>query len=215
MYELKACKRFSRTINMTERVCKLIRMFGLRSGRLNEQIEHRCRLTVQPGHIVYITGASGAGKSVLLNELYEQSPESDRMRLSEIPIESKRSLIDCMDGSIHHSLEILSKAGLSDVFCMLQSPAQLSEGQQWRYRLARAIMSRASIIFVDEYTATLDRITAAVISFHLRKVARQTGKIFILASCHEDILPDLQPDILLIKYLNGRMQTILKDRSCA
>jgi ABC-type ATPase with predicted acetyltransferase domain len=215
MYRLKVQKTLRQNIHMTERVRKLIGMFGLRSKRLDEPIKHHCALTVRPGDIVYITGASGAGKSVLLKALYEQSPELERLRLSDIPIETDRSLIDCIEGSIPDSLAILSKAGLSDVFCMLQSPGQLSEGQQWRYRLARAIMSDASIIFIDEFTSTLDRITAAVISFQLRKIAKQSGKIFILASCHEDVLPDLQPDVLFIKYLSGQMKTVLKNKACA
>jgi len=35
----------------------------------------------------------------------------------------------------------------------------------------------------------------------------------VLASSHEDILPDLQPDILIIKNLNGRTETLYKDTS--
>ena len=110
-------------------------------------------------------------------------------------------------------MEILSKAGLSDVFSMLNHPAALSAGQQWRYRLAKAIMSKKQWIFADEFTASLDRITACVIAHNLRKLAAQTDKIFILASCHEDMLVDLQPDVIVIKYLNGTTQTIYKDKS--
>ena len=215
MYTFQVHKSFGRTIIMSERVRKLIRTFGLRSSRLNERIEHHCRLTVKPGDIVYITGASGAGNSVLLNSLYHNCPTADRLKLSEIPIEKDRSVIDCMTDSLPESLTALSKAGLSDVFCMLQPPAQLSEGQQWRWRLAKALTNQASFIFIDEFTSTLDRITAAVISYHLRKISKQSGKSFILASCHEDILPDLQPDVLLIKKLSGEMQTIYKDKHCA
>ena len=70
----------------------------------------------------------------------------------------------------------------------------------------------AAFIFADEFTSSLDRITAAVIAFTMRKRTRKNDKIFVLASSHEDILPDLQPDILIIKNLTGKTQTLYKDK---
>lgn len=212
MYELTVRKRFDWQPKMTERVAKLMHTFGLRKSHLDNQPgEHRCTLKLSPGSIVCITGASGAGKTVLLNALYEKIDPLDRLRLSDIPLDADRSLIDCIDGPFHQTLEMLCKAGLGSAFCALHSPDQLSEGQQWRYRLARALMTKKTFIFADEFTSSLDRITAAVIAFNLRRYARQSRKIFILASCHEDILPDLRPDVLLIKQLNGKTKTIYKD----
>ncbi|HPC65658.1 MAG TPA: ATP-binding cassette domain-containing protein, partial [Anaerohalosphaeraceae bacterium] len=165
------------------------------------------------GDIVYITGASGAGKTVLLNAIYQQIPDNQRIRLDDIPIETGRPLIDCVDDrSLFDALEILSRAGLSDVFCALQPPDQLSEGQKTRYRLARALMSSRTVLFADEFTSSLDRITAAVIANRLRWAAGQTQRIFVLASCHEDILPDLLPDILIVKYLTGKTETFYRDK---
>jgi hypothetical protein len=58
----------------------------------------------------------------------------------------------------------------------------------------------------------MDRIAAAGAAFRLRKLSHNSGKVFILASCHEDILKDLQPDILIIKNLSRRTETLYKDR---
>ena len=198
----------------TRRAGELMRLFGLRAERLTQQrLQHQCRLRVQPGDIVYITGASGAGKTVLLNALYEQIDANDRLRLDAIELDRHRPLIDCIDQPLFASTETFSGAGLGDVFCMLQTPAALSVGQQHRYRLGLALSSPAQFIFADEFTSSLDRITASVVAYRIRKQAARSGKVFVLSSSHEDILPDLRPDILIIKNLNGRTETLYKDKS--
>jgi len=198
----------------TQRARELMRLFGVRTERLTQQrLRHGCRLRVRPGDIIYITGASGAGKTVLLNALYQQIDIHDRLRLDDIELADDRPLIDCIDQPLFATTETFSRAGMGDVFCMLQTPAALSLGQQHRYRLGRALAGSASFIFADEFTSSLDRITAASIAHQLRKHSRRTGKVFVLASSHEDTLKDLLPDILIIKNLNGRTETLYKDKS--
>jgi len=198
----------------TRRAGELMRLFGLRTERLTQQrLQHRCRLRVRGGDIIYITGASGAGKTVLLNAMYEQIDERDRLRLDDIELADDRPLIDCINQPLFASTETFSRAGLGDVFCMLQTPAALSLGQQHRYRLGRALASPAQFIFADEFTNSLDRITAAVVAYRIRKQAARSSKVFVLSSSHEDILPDLRPDILIIKNLTGRVETLYKDES--
>ena len=197
----------------TPRATELIRMFGLRTERIGEQrLRHRCRLSLRPGDIVYITGASGAGKTVLFNALYEQIDPNDRLRLENIALHDDRPAIDCIDQPIFASTETFTKAGMGDIFNMLQTPAHLSAGQQHRFRLAAALAHPATFLFADEFTSSLDRITAAAIAHHLRKLAGRSKKIFVLTSCHEDVLPDLLPDILIVKSLRGKTKTLCKDK---
>lgn len=217
MHTLNIKKSLNWEPTVSERAVRLMRLFGLRMTRLKGQrLCHECNLNLDKGQICFITGSSGAGKSVLLNAMYEQARPTDRIRLDDIELEQKGAMIDYIDpdaSGLWNALKILSKAGLSDVFSMLNRPATLSAGQQWRYRLAKALISDRHWIFADEFTASLDRITACVIAHNLRKLASQSDKIFVLASCHEDILADLQPDVIVIKYLNGTTRTIYKDRS--
>lgn len=202
---------------ISERMAELMHLFGLRPGRIKQQrLTYTCRLNLKAGQICIIIGSSGAGKTVLLNALYEQVHPAQRIRLDEIPLEKNAALIDCVsldEPDVWRAADMLSKAGLSDIFTMLHPPASLSAGQQWRYRLAKALMNSRQWIFADEFTASLDRIAACVIAHNLRKLAAQTGKIFVLASCHEDMLIDLQPDVIVVKYLSGSMQTIYRDSS--
>ncbi|RKY09984.1 MAG: ABC transporter [Planctomycetota bacterium] len=207
-------KSFSYQPALTEKVRAVMRMFGLDVQRLRQGCRrHECTLKLTAGDICYITGASGAGKSVLLGELYEQTPPDQRLWLGDIPIESDKSLVDCIEGDFFSALRVLSRAGLSDAFSVLNEPAMLSAGQKYRYRLARALAGDKRMIFADEFCSTLDRIAAAVISHNIRKIAGDTGKTFVLASSHDDLLCDLQPDVIVIKHFAGDDEIIYQKRS--
>jgi ABC-type ATPase with predicted acetyltransferase domain len=73
-----------------------------------------------------------------------------------------------------------------------------------------AMAGRGKYIFADEFCSNLDRITAAVISYNVRKYATEKKRIFILASSHDDILLDLQPDVIVIKELSGDAKVIYR-----
>ncbi|MDD5327268.1 MAG: ATP-binding cassette domain-containing protein [Phycisphaerae bacterium] len=204
-------KTFGRQGQISERSIAVMRMFGLTTDRLNAGLcTVNCQLEINDGDIVYITGPSGAGKSVLLRELEKAVPASERVNLNKIKLPADKSVIDCIAGDFVEGLKTLSIAGLNDAFCVLNQPANLSDGQKYRFRLAVALGSGAKFIFADEYCNELDRITAAVISYNIHKYAKRTGVTFILASSHEDILLDLAPDVLVVKELSGATQVIYK-----
>ena len=101
-------KSFSYRPTLTERVRSVMRMFGLDVQRLRQGgRRHECTLKLAAGDICYITGASGAGKSVLLSELYGQMPPNQRLRLGDIPIESYKSLVDCIEGAVNIQMVFL------------------------------------------------------------------------------------------------------------
>jgi ABC-type ATPase with predicted acetyltransferase domain len=188
-------------------------MFGLTADRLTQRcIINNCRLEINDGDIVYITGPSGAGKSVLLKELEKAIPALDRVNLARIKLAKDKTLIDCIDADLLPSLRMLSDAGLNDVFCILNQPANLSEGQKYRFRLAMAMAAEKKFIFADEFCSELDSITAAVISYNIHKFAKRTGTTFILASSHDDMLLDLAPDVLVVKELSAKTQVIYKKK---
>ena len=207
-------KIFTWEQKITDKGAEVMRIFGMDIDRLKaSSIRHKCRIELGPGQVCFITGASGSGKSVLIKELYEQTAETERLWLHDIELETERSVVDGIEGDCTSALRILTKAGLSDVFSVLSRPDRLSDGQKYRYRLAKALSGDKRIIFADEFCENLDRITAAVLSHSIQKCAKQTGKIFVLASSHDDVLCDLRPEVIVIKYLNGRTEVIYRDET--
>ena len=196
---------------ISDKATQLCRIFGLTVDRLTERrVIHNCRLQINDGDIVYITGPSGAGKSVLLRELEKSVPPSQRVNLARIKLPRDKTLIDCIEGDVLSSLRTLSMAGLNDCFCILNQPSNLSDGQKYRFRLAVALAAKKNFIFADEFCSTLDRISAATISYNVHKFAKKTGTTFVLASSMDDILLDLSPDVLVVKELSGPSEVIYK-----
>jgi DNA-directed RNA polymerase subunit RPC12/RpoP len=76
---------------------------------------------------------------------------------------------------------------------------QLSDGQKYRYRIAKLIESGKDWWLMDEFAATLDRDTAKIVAFNPQKFARQQGKAVIAATTHGDLLEDLAPNVLIQK----------------
>ncbi len=197
---------------VTARVRDICKMFGLTIDRLREQQKtHSCKLNIKPGDVICITGPSGSGKSILLRELENAIEPQHRINISQIMLPSDKTVIDCMNEELLVSLQLLSTAGLCDCFCILNQPANLSDGEKFRFRLAMALAQKKKYIFADEFTSELDRVTACSISYKLRKFAKQNGTVFILATSHQDMLMDLAPDILVTRESSGQTYVTYKD----
>lgn len=198
MYAFEVEREFVPFTAFGARGRELMRIFGMSlDGLRRKAVRLRLSLTLEPGQICCITGPSGAGKSTLLDAMYAQTPAAERVRVEAIALESEAAMIDCIDGPLAETLPRLTRAGLSDVPCLLRPPATLSDGQKWRYRLARAMMSGKRIVFADEFCASLDAVTALVIAYHLRRTADRTGCVFVLAGCREDVLAELRPEVIV------------------
>lgn len=197
---------------LTAKAGLVCRMFGMTiDGLRQREIKCSCQLELREGDIVYITGPSGSGKSVILNEIERQLPQSEKINLSQIELTCERSVIDCIGGGVIDSLKVLNTAGLNDVHCILNRPAFLSDGQKQRFRLAMALSAGKKYIIADEFCSQLDRVTAAVIAYNIRRFASKYKAVFLLASCQDDILADLQPDVLVVKDLCGGTDVIYKE----
>jgi ABC-type ATPase with predicted acetyltransferase domain len=206
-------KTFHRRRTITEKAAAVLRMFGLTTRQLSQNSPTcRCRLRITSGDVVYITGPSGCGKSLLLAELQKRIAPKDRLNLNEIKLPRDKAVIDCFRADLTKALRLLNTAGLNDVFCILNQPANLSDGQKYRFRLAAALAARKKIIFADEFCSNLDRISASVIAYNIRRFATQYNVTFILAASAHDILADLSPDVLVTNEISGDTEVIYRKR---
>ena len=161
-------------------------------------------LSLRPGSLTLITGASGAGKSSLLRATREAHPQRRWIDLVTIAAPDA-PLVDCFDDlPLRATLELLARVGLAEAWSYLRTPAELSEGQRWRFRLARAIHEAARhpddapVIACDEFAAVLDRVTAIVVAHRLRRAIDVTPHAAaVVATSHEDIEPALAAEVIV------------------
>jgi ABC-type transport system involved in cytochrome c biogenesis ATPase subunit/GNAT superfamily N-acetyltransferase len=187
----------------TERVVGVAEAFGLGLDQWQKFVIYdNAELKIGPTDIVYITGDSGSGKSVLLKAL-EKDIRQDLgltcINIADIKPKPNKPLIETVGKSLEDALELLSRVGLNDAFLFLRSYEQLSDGQKYRYKIAKMIESQAQFWIMDEFAATLDRDTAKIVAFNLQKHARQQGKAVLAATTHIDLFEDLNPSVHIHK----------------
>ncbi len=202
MPQFKISKRIENEPVLSDRGGRLIRKFGLSPKSKSTVIVKDCTIKVNPSEIVYLTGASGTGKTVMFNELKRRITDCSIkcIDLADLEIPRNKPLIDCFgDLSLSESLYYLSMAGLSEVNILLRRPERLSVGERFRFSLALALVERADVIMADEFCSSLDRITARVAAYNIRRLVDRFGVTFIVATSHDDLLFDLAADVVAIK----------------
>ena len=208
--EITIRKRIMPPLNYSTNVRSLMRIFSLTAEDLHRPIiTLNTTIDINRGGIYFITGASGVGKSLLLNELAAAFASSEKINLNLLPLSKKAAMIDSFK-SVPKALRGLSQAGLSDVASMLLPPAILSEGQKYRYRLAKCICSSKPIVVADEFCSALDKITASLLCNRIRHIADATGKIFLLAGHSRGLMPDLMPDCILQVQSGGEIEKLCR-----
>lgn len=156
-----------------------------------------------PGRVTLFTGPSGSGKSTLLRTAAE-SLEADGVRVvrADALTLPDRPLADALPLGFDAACTLLSKCGLAEPRLLLRTPAELSEGQRFRFRLALAVCEAGGgsddggdlgVVVCDEFAAVLDRTLAAAVAHNVRRLCAATGVGFLLATTHEDVAADLAP----------------------
>ena len=183
---------------VTPRSLVVAEAFGLGIDETQKFKVLDAELKMGPKDITFITGDSGSGKSVLLRVIRMDLGE-EAIDLSEVAVDPDKPLIETVGATVEQGLELLSKVGLNDAFLFLRTYSQLSDGQKYRYRIAKLIESGKQWWLMDEFAACLDRDTAKIIAYNLQKIARQQGKAVIAATTHSDLQKDLNPSVLIYK----------------
>jgi ABC-type lipoprotein export system ATPase subunit/GNAT superfamily N-acetyltransferase len=184
---------------LTERTIEVAEAFGLGIDEEKEHVLYRdFELHLVEGDVVYITGDSGSGKSVLIKALEEDLGE-EAINIADVANAIDKPLIDTVGATFRDSLTLLSKVGLNDAFLFLRKYGQLSDGQRYRYKIARMIDVGKKYWLADEFCSTLDRTTAKVVAYNIQKLARRSNATLIVATSHTDLEDDLSPSIRITK----------------
>jgi uncharacterized protein len=213
MTTYKISRKFTTSVERTPRVLEVAEAFGLGLSDKEFVVYDDLDIEVRRGDVVYITGQSGSGKSLLLRDLAEKMREEGLVvsDLSRIELEEK-PVVELLGNSTSEALELLSRAGISDAWIYIRKPSELSDGQRYRLKLAMVLASGADVWVADEFGAVLDRVTAQVVAFNMAKVARKEGKTFIVATTHDDMVETLAPDVFVEKMFREKVE-IIADRN--
>lgn len=201
-------RKFVSRVHRTQRVLDCAESFGIGLSEKEFVVYDNLKIRVDRGDVVYITGQSGSGKSLLLREL-DDAMQAEGLSVANIDrVEfDDRPLIDQVGVNMTDAVRLLSMAGLNDAYLFVRSPSELSDGQKYRFRLAKIMESQAKVWVADEFTATLDRTTAKVVAFCLQKMAREAGATVIVATTHMDLEQDLMPTLTVKKHYRDKIST--------
>lgn len=191
---------------VTPRTLNVAEAFGLGIDQTRKFVIYdNVELKIGPTDIVYITGESGSGKSVLLRAMKEDLGE-EALDIAEIKVDPDKPIIETVGATFDEGLKLLSRVGLNDAYLFIRRYCELSEGQKYRYRIAKLIKSGKQYWIMDEFCATLDRETAKIVAFNVQKQARRTGKAVLAATTHTDLFEDLAPSVHIHKGWGRRVE---------
>ncbi|RWB95550.1 MAG: ATP-binding cassette domain-containing protein [Mesorhizobium sp.] len=199
-------RSFTSSVERTPRVLEIAEGFGLGLSDKKFVIYDNLELDIEDGDVVYITGQSGSGKSLLLRDLKSQMQATGKsvVDLNDIALE-ERPVIELIGRTTTEATDLLAKAGISDAWIYIRKPSELSDGQRYRLKLAKIMESGADVWSADEFGAVLDRATAKVIAFNVQKVARALGKTLMVATTHTDLKDELGPSLTITKRFRERV----------
>jgi GNAT superfamily N-acetyltransferase len=119
--------------------------------------------------------------------------------MTDIQPYTHKPIIDTIGKNFNEALELLSKAGLNDAFLFIRHFSELSDGQKYRFRIAKLMESGKQWWVADEFCSLLDRDSARIVAFNVQKIARQMSRSVIVATSHLDLSEDLKPNVHIHK----------------
>ncbi len=196
----------------TKKTQTVQKAFGVTPGSIKATVIKSLDFSIKPKEVVLIAGASGSGKTTVIDLLRDRGQARPNMVLEGNcfvgrdarvgvlqPIRSTLPIIQLVGGNdTRRALHVLNIAGLTEAFLYFKRFEELSAGQKYRFMLARLIDSAANLWLADEFCSTLDEVTASIVAHNLQRHARRVGATVVVAAPHfETFIRSLKPDRVL------------------
>lgn len=173
----------------TFRTESVIGSFDLQVESLKQRFRGNIDIESKDWNIGLIVGASGSGKSTIAKEVFgkeyfKNHVWGDNAIVDEMPKNRTMSEIE----------KTFTSVGFASPPSWLKPFGVLSNGEKMRVEIAYCLLSNAPITVYDEFTSVVNREVAKTASMAIHKALKRSEKKFIAISCHNDIIPYLQPD---------------------
>ncbi|MBS0263903.1 MAG: ABC transporter ATP-binding protein [Planctomycetes bacterium] len=175
----------------TPRVQQLAGMFDVPlTERSSRTWEVNLPLEERDWQLGLIVGPSGCGKSTLARELFPGA------LVNGYDWPADRSIVDAFPAhlGITEITGLLSSVGFSSPPSWLRPFAALSNGEQFRVTIARALAEQPGLAVLDEFTSVVDRTVARIGSAAIARTIRRSRRRLVAVTCHYDIVDWLDPD---------------------
>lgn len=201
-------REFSTRPQKDARVLEVAESFGLGLSDKKFSIYKDLQVPVQDGDVIYITGQSGSGKSLALRDIEAELRVRGRSisNIDAMPIDMDKPLVSQIGKDTQQALELMNQAGLNDAYLWVRTPKELSDGQRYRFKLAKVLEAGSDVWVADEFGAVLDRETAKIVAYNISKAARKAGAILIVATTHGDLVDYLAPTLTIEKLFGERVE---------
>jgi len=204
---------------LTSRAQEIKEAFDVDAAQMISPVIKDFSLDISPGETILLTGASGSGKSTLtkiltqplkqIKSIIDISGEISGINHKEITAlsfdwDDSIPLIDQVGKSTNEAIFLLNGVGLAEAHLYLKRPSQISDGQRYRFAVARLCDSKKSLWVADDFACTLDPLTAAIVAKGLRKMSKKLGATLVIAAPHvEHFLGSLLPNKMIILKWGG------------
>lgn len=184
----------------TPRVTQVCGIFDVAPAEISKiSIQGELPIETRDWSVGLIVGPSGSGKTTVARDLF-----GDRL-VSGFAWPADKSILDGFPAgmSIKTITGLLNAVGFGSVPNWFRPYGVLSNGEQFRVTMARALAEKDDLVAIDEFTSVVDRQVAKIASHCVQKAVRRDRRKFIAVACHYDIVEWLQPDWVYEPHLGA------------